>query len=188
MGLWLGCSFSDSSQLVVPLGTLGVLWLAKHGFQLLGEFKRLAFHFKNSYKTWNCHRCHKLLWPLEAVYNSTSEEVGFCMACGVQASGVQCEMLNVTVDTAPFAAARCAAQALRTAFQVYWERPCLGSCGSRGCTWHSYSQVGQASESLASGLCQLLRDPAISSGVAQNVLKAKTNEFDYAKVLWVAPN
>ena len=38
------------------------------------------------------------------------------------------EVLNLTVDTSPFATAKSAADALRIAFQVYSQRPCLGAC------------------------------------------------------------
>jgi hypothetical protein len=77
------------------------------------------------------------------------------------------EVLNLTVDTSPFATAKSAADALRIAFQVYSQRPCLGACPKApqlGCNWHSYCQVGQASEALAAGIRQVLENQGKPNG------------------------
>ena len=84
MGSHLGGFRPNHSYAIAGLGgSLTLWWWSRAGFWLPWcEFKRLVFHFKNSYKIWNCRRCQKLLWPLEAVYAcEIQEDVYFCVRC-----------------------------------------------------------------------------------------------------------
>eukprot|EP00435_Cladocopium_sp_Y103_P037343 s2581_g9.t2 len=110
--------------------------------------------------------------------NMLEEDVYFCVRCRGQVDHphpLQCEVINLTVDTSPFAAAKSAADALRIAFQVYSQRPCLGTCPRApqlGCNWHSYGQVGEASEALAAGIWQVLENQGKPTGQIVGLLGA----------------
>lgn len=160
--------YPEAFHVYLTLGGALTLWWAREGFWPWAcEFRRLFFHLRHCHKIWNCHRCHRLLWPLEAVYACEScEDMYFCVRCRECIShehALQCDSLSLTVETDSFARAKSAAEALLISFHVYSERPCLGSCPAPnetsdrlGCNWHSYSQVGQASKALAEGIHHLL--------------------------------
>ena len=183
MGLCLD-RLPDRSALTLFGGTWAYLQGSCDGLrQLLAAWTRcglkaLLFHFSTSYKIWNCHCCYRPLWPFEAAYfcECCDDMVVFCVRCKTKNDTsqcshrhrLQCEVLNLTVKTAAFQEAKTAGEALMIAFQVYSERPCLGSCPSHkshessslghGCNWHSYAEVGRATQALAVALRRLLHE------------------------------
>lgn len=176
MGLCLD-RLPDRSAFTLFGGTLAYLQGSCDGLQQVlvawarCGLKALLFHFSKSYKIWNCHSCHRLLWPFEAAYfcECCDDMVVFCVRCRTKHDTsqcehrhrLQCEVLNLTVKTAVFQEAKTAGEALMLAFQVYSERPCLGSLGRHGChgcNWHSYAEVGRATQALAVALRRLLHE------------------------------
>ena len=142
-------------------------WRWSRAWLLIGPL-RLTLHFNAQRRVHGCVGCGRVRLPWEVFYASSKcDDYELCELCVPARAAkhehtLHREVLPLAVDTAPLAVARCTAEAIAAAFQLFGPRPCLGwrprrSGGHFGeYEWHSYSEVAEAVHDVGAGLELLL--------------------------------